>query len=247
MPRDASLPPIAEARPPLPPAPEPAPVPWEHHLEVGGGLAITALPAHLDGAGNPTPVRIQPGAGFHIDLSWQVFRYLRFSMFMVEHFHTLDLPAGPERSLGVAGRIPSVSMHGYTFGVRAAPTLPLGKRVRLWLSVGWDFGYLGYPELVVTGVTPPNCAPAMMNCTPTIRGRTATMFEVPLGLGAAVEIIPRWLSLHLEVTGAFVPSQSGEALSPGQYIDVNGIQRSVGPMPKLDASFVQTLGLSVHL
>jgi hypothetical protein len=40
---DAPLPPLSEARPPLPPEPERAPVPWEHHIEVGGGVAFTKM------------------------------------------------------------------------------------------------------------------------------------------------------------------------------------------------------------
>ena len=110
-------------------------------------MAFSELPAHLDGQGNPTPVRFKPGAGFTIDLSWQIFRTLRFTAYMIEHFHALDLPPG---ALGVAGTIAPASMHGYSFGVRFSPTVPLGTRGRIWMTAGGGWGYLGYPDLTVT-------------------------------------------------------------------------------------------------
>src|SRR5437868_4574699 len=68
------LPPLGEARPPLPPAPEPQPLPWQHHFEIGAGLAVSQTPISVDGDGKATPVRFRPAPGFHVDLSWQVFR-----------------------------------------------------------------------------------------------------------------------------------------------------------------------------
>ena len=45
----------------------------------------------------------------------------------------------------------------------------------------------------------------------------------------------------------FAPSQTGTALQHGQYIDGSGQMQDVRPMPRLDTSFVQTLGISLHL
>ena len=44
-----------------------------------------------------------------------------------------------------------------------------------------------------------------------------------------------------------MPSQIGDALQHGQYVDGQGMIQDLGPLPKVDASFVETLGLSVHL
>ena len=80
-----------------------------------------------------------------------------------------------------------------------------------------------------------------------MRDRGESLFEVPVGLGGAVTIIPRWLSLRVEITGAFIPSQIGEALQKGQYIDGTGKAQPFPAMPKLDAVFVQSISLALHL
>jgi hypothetical protein len=227
------LPPISEARPPpLPEAPEPEPVPWEHHIEVGVGPAVAELPVHLDGDGKTTGVRFRPGPGFNVDLSWQVFRYLRFTMYVFEHDHTLVLPAG---SLGITGSITAPSVHAYTFGARISPTLPIGSRVKLWLTAGAGWGFVNYGRFTVAP------GPA------TIYERGEELFEIPLGLGGSVEIIPRWLSIRFEAIGSFVPSQIGDALQHGQFIGADRLMHDVGPMPTLDAIFVETVGLAIHL
>ncbi len=247
------LPPASEARPPPLPEPAAVPVPWNHHIEVGGGVALTQMTASGGGpppsrVPQPLPMRFLPGVGFHLDLSWQVFRYLRFTGYMVEHNNPLWMPDGAlatdSRGVGASFR---GSVHVYSFGVRASPTLPIGKRVRLWITAGAGWGYLGYGDYTQLNVAcgvPDTCV---------VRGRSSTIFEVPLGVGYSIEIIPRWLSLHFEATGAFVPSQVGEALeSPpqgqyGQYIDARHLMGVVYPMPQIGASFVETVGLSLHL
>jgi hypothetical protein len=247
---EAILPPLSEARPPLPPAPEPEPIPWHNHLEFGGGLAVSELVTHTDGSGVKTPVRFHPAPGFHLDLSWQVFRWLRFTGYIQEHDHGMDFPPGslmlPKNatimvpaSTPAPWPWPSRAAHMYTFGVRFSPTLPIGSRGRLWLTMGIGWGRIEYPRYAYSD---PN-GPA------TIRERDATLFEVPFGLGGAFTIIPRWLSIHAEVTGSFIPSQSGNALdqSAGQFINGAGQTQPLGPMPKLDAAFTETIGLSLHL
>jgi hypothetical protein len=246
---EAPLPPVSEARPPLPPAPAPEPVPWHNHLEFGGGLAVSELLTHTDGSGMKTPIRFHPAPGFHLDLSWQVFRWLRFTGYLQEHDHGMDLPQGslmlPAGTITVPASSqpgwpwPSRTAHMYTFGVRFSPTLPIGSRGRLWLTIGVGWGRIEYPRFAYTDSNGPA----------TIRERSATLFEVPFGLGGSFTIIPRWLSIHAEVTGSFIPSQSGDALdqSAGQFIDGSGNMRNLGPMPKLDAAFTETIGLSLHL
>jgi hypothetical protein len=239
---EPALPSLDEARPALSPAPEPAPVPWQHHIEVGGGLAVSELLAHVDGDGKPTPVRFAPGAGFHVDLSWQFYRTLRFTAYMVEHFHALDLPPGSLLPKGTVGTLAPASMHAYSFGVRFSPMLPIGARGRIWVTGGGGFGYLAYDELTVAGV--PSSA---LNPVPVLRARSEEIFEMPFGVGGSIDIIPRLLSIHAEVMATFAPSQIGTALQHGQYVDAAGQAEDVKPMPRLDTSFVQTLGISLHL
>jgi hypothetical protein len=246
------LPPLSEARPPLPPEAAAPAVPWQEHIEVGGGVAFIEMPATVAsgnlGAAVPTPVRFRPSIGVHADLSWQIFRYLRFTGYLIEHQPSLVLPPG---SLNVPQPLSGSSVDAYTFGVRASPTLPIGSRVRLWITGGWGFRYLGYSRFTLpTEPTGPN----VLNPTPTIPSRTAMFFEIPVGVGGAIMLIPRWLSLHFEMTGSFLPSQIGNAICQSgsqscatPYLGYNGMTSQAAPMPHLDAVFVQTLGLSLHL
>jgi hypothetical protein len=241
LPASEPLPPVRDARPPEPSLPPPEPLAWQKHIEVGGGFAFVEMPASTDGDKQKTGMRFAPHAGFHIDLTWPVFRYLRFTGYMVEHDHPLDLPLG---SLGQMGRVTGydgapASVHSYTFGVRFSPTLPIGPRFRLWLTAGAGWGRLQYGKM---SVTDPGQTTSFV-----VHERAMSIVEVPIGAGASFDIIPRWLSIRAEVTGAFVPSQIGDALEHAQGIDQNGLMRDVGPLPRLDAYLVQTLGLSLHL
>ncbi len=174
-----------------------------------------------------------------------MLRYLRFTGYLVEHQPSLWLPPG---SLGVPGPLSGSAVDAYTFGARVSPTLPVGSRVRLWVTAGWGFRFLGYSRFTEPTET------TMVNPTPTIPSRTAMFFEIPVGAGGAIMLVPRWLSLHFEMTGSFVPSQIGNAICQSgsascstPIVGYNGYPLPAGPMPRLDAVFVQTLGLSVHL
>jgi hypothetical protein len=223
------------ARPPLPEEPRRAPLPWEQHLEIGGGFAVSALLASQDGDRNPTSVRLKPGVGFHVRLSWEVMRYLWFTGYVVESRHPLDLPAG---SLGVPVSLTGPAAWTFTFGARLSPTFPIGPHVRLWATAGAGWGRIGYPRL---------CPTEPCGSQWVVRERPAYLVEVPLGIGAAFEIIPRWLRLHLETTASVIPSQTGEALEHTQTIDNAGKTHDVGPMPRIDGAITQTIGLSLVL
>ena len=237
---EAPLPPLSEARPPPPPEPAPARVPGAEHIEVGGGVAFAQALVSKDGLGNPTAVRFRPGVGFHIDLSWQVFRYLRFTGYLVEHTDSIVIP--PNALVPGPFNLPAV--HTYSFGFRISPTLPIGPRVRLWVTAGGGWGHVAY-DYFTQAV--PMGTPSPVNPTLVFPGRSVTLFEIPFGLGGSIVIIPRWLSAHVELLASVAPSQTGDALSPGQYIDASGKMQSIGPFPKLDVTFVQTFGLSLHL
>jgi opacity protein-like surface antigen len=217
-------------RPPLPDVPAPHALRWDEHLELGGGLAVVATPVSTDGDGKATSIRLRPNVGFHVRAGWEVFRYLWFTGYVVESDHGLTLPAG---SLMLPGTLSAGMAHVYTFGARLSPTLPIGSRVRLFVTAGAGWGRVEYPSLQGTSFT--------------VHARAANIVEVPLGVGAAFEVVPRWLRIHLELTGSIVPSQTGDALEDSGQTVIGGMIHNVGPMPRLDATIVQTLGLSLVL
>jgi hypothetical protein len=177
----------------------------------------------------------------------ELYRYLRFSAYFLRALHDLR-PHGSQRApqaFGEAGDftyppllVPPVET--MVFGARIAPTLPLSSRARSWLTAGVGWGRLHLGRVAGTGGEN-----GLM--PPLIRERSGTFVEIPLGLGTSFEIIPRWLSIEIETTGAFIVGQSGKAFETVQAIDAAGIQRKIRPLPLLDGSFVQTLGLSIVL
>src|SRR5262249_36542581 len=163
---------------------------WEQHLEVGGGALFSAVLASEDGEHKPTSVRLRPNAGFHVRLSWEVLRYLWFTGYLVESRHKVEAPAG---SLGLPTALTGDSAWKYSFGARVTPTLPLGSRVRLWLTAGAGWGQIQYGRL---------CPKEPCGSVLVVRERAANILEIPIGAGAAFEVIPRWLRVHLELTYA---------------------------------------------
>ena len=80
-----------------------------------------------------------------------------------------------------------------------------------------------------------------------IRERRASIVEVPLGLGGSFEVVRGWLAIQIELTGSVMVSQEGNALERAQAIDASGKRRTVASLPLLDASFTQSVGLSLIL
>jgi hypothetical protein len=234
-PTAASAPP-QRARPALPPPPPAVPLRWQRHLDLGPDLAIVVRPGTKDAAGFDTKAHLRPAPGWGIHLGWQVLRYLHFSGYFIGAAHELDLPRG---ALGVMGTMThDKAVHTYVFGARVMPTYPFTERFRVWLSAGAGWGRISYPRIEVReGSHPPF----------SIYERDAFLVEFPMGIGATYELIPRWLNLELGFTGAPLLSQQGDALEKTQTIDYGGHKRTIGPLPKLDASFVQTFGLSLIL
>lgn len=222
-------------RPPLPPQPAAEPPLWARRLDIGGDVAFVARPASATSEGAATGIRYRTAIGFGLHARWDLFRYLRFTAYFVDTHHTVLIPQG---SLGVGGQITLDAAKTYAFGARLSPTLPLGDRGRVWVTSGVGWGRL---ELGRMSVQEPGREAFE------VRERSMSFVEVPVGLGASFEIVPRWLAVEIEVTGAFVLSQEGNALHDAQAIDTAGRKRVIGSFPEMDASFVQTLGLSLLL
>lgn len=222
-------------RPPLPPAPAPLPVPWERHLDLGLDGAIVVTLANADGAGQPTPVRFRPAVGLGARLSIDVLRWLRFSAYLVDARPPLTLPEG---ALGGPGTVASDWAHVFRFGARFAPMLALTDRLRLWASAGIGWGRIEYPRM---SVTEPGRAAFM------IRERADSVLDLPVGIGASFEVIPRWLRLELDLSYGIGLSQQGTGLDAAQAIDAEGRKRVIAGLPKIDGTVVQTLGVSLLL
>ena len=223
-------PPVAEAepRPPLPPEPPSTPLPWERHLEVGPDALFIARPTS-------SAVHLGATLGYGAHLNWELLSHLRFTFYVEAARHPLTFDAG---ALGQPGKITSPAVSTYMFGARFSPTLPLTPRLRAWLTAGFGWGRFEYPRMT---------AQDPGQATFTIPERSGYIVELPLGLGIAFDIIPRWLSIQAELTGAFLIGHQGSAFDPAQAIDAAGKKRAIGLLPHLDASIVQSIGLSLLL
>lgn len=223
------------ARPPPLGAGEPAPPPpWRRSVDIGIDVAQISRPASSIEDGLPTPVRYETAVGYGFHGRIEILRHLRFTAYFLSASHDVALPRG---SLGQSGALSMDSAWTYSFGARLMPTWPFTERLRSWVSVGAGWGRIEFGRMTVT-----EGGGQFM-----VRERESSFVEVPLGIGTSFEIIPRWLALEVEVTGAFVVGQQGSSIETGQGIDAAGKVRSIGSLPRLDAAFVQTLGLSLLL
>ena len=231
------------ARPPLPPAPPSRRLPWGRHIEIGGDVALVARPASTLANGTASGVRYRPVIGYGVHARWELLRVLRFSAYFVDADHDLQIPPGaldvPDEVVAGPREVVAEPVETIAFGARFAPTLPLGERARAWVSAGIGWGRFSFGRM---DISEPGAAGSYK-----IRERSMSFAEVPIGLGASFDLIRNWLTVEVEVSGAFTFGQGGEALEEAQAIDAAGRRRSIGALPVIDGSFVQTLGLSLVL
>lgn len=228
-------PPEPPPRPPLPYVPPPPPPAWNRHLEVGPVIGAMIRPVSRDKFGLASPLRIKPAIAWGAQVRWDVIRYLNLTLYLTGANHGLEAPPG---SLGLPEQLLTGGVNTYAFGLRVTPTLPIGSRVRVWITGGAGWGRLSYGRMAETRDGAPSYA---------VWNREASMVEFPLGGGASLEVIPRWLNVHLELTGAFVTGQRGTAFDVFQAIDAEGKKRWVRGLPVLDASIAPLLGVSMIL
>jgi hypothetical protein len=216
------------ARPPLRPEPPSVPLPWERHIEVGADLLYVSRPVgglvHLDAT---------VGYGAHLD--WQLVRHLRFTFYLEGARHAVQLGKG---ALGLPGYVTSDAVNTYMFGVRFSPSIAFSPRLRGWVTAGFGWGRFEFPRM---NAQDPGQAVF------TIPDRSEYVAEIPLGVGLSFDIIPRWLSLRAELTAAPLFGQVGTAVITSQAIDAEGKKRTIGALPDLNVSIVQSLGLSLLL
>jgi hypothetical protein len=207
-------------------------VPWARHLEVGGSMVFGARPA--DPVGPDRGIRYKPAIGFGLHATIPIVSWLFFNAYFIDLRHEIEIPNG---ALGPSGTVEIESLKTYSFGARFSPTLQWTPRLRTWITGGAGWGRMEFSRMTIQEST-----------GPLLVGERASPFvEFPIGIGVAFEILPRWLIVHFETSGAFISNQSGAALSPAQGIDALGHLRQVGPFPGIGSSWVQKLGLSIVL
>ena len=230
--------PETPARTPLPPGPDAKELPWKRHLEIGGDFAFVQRAASEDEDGNPSGIRYAPAAGFGIHGRWELFKYLRFSAYYLHASHTVDMPAGS----GYLGQAPASTydidkVSSFSLGAKLSPTLPLSDRARAWLTIGAGWGRMEFPKMTISDGS----------SVIEIDERADAFVEFPMGVGASFDLIPRWLSVEVEITGALVTDQPGDGLEHVQALDSEGHIHDIGGFPVVDGTFVQTVGLSLIL
>jgi hypothetical protein len=246
----------ATVLPPRPPtlAYDPPPVvPWERHLEVGPDLAFVTQPASHDYHGMPTRVHYASTFGFAAHVTWQMLKYLQFSVYFVDSNHGLRFDPG---ALGLPGQISTPnSAHTYSLGGRFQPLFPFTERIRGWLSGGIGWARWDFPRMEVTEHGATNCAlnTYVVPKPPERRGcymlyeRNNNMAVFPLGLGASFDLVPHHLALVVEFTAAIPAFQSGTAVSSTRAVNDAGANVPVGGLPVIDVMLVESLGLSLVL
>lgn len=238
--RSASAPPAPPARPPafedLDASPDTArtfdATPTGRHVDIGASFIFVSPVANSLEVAPPT-LRYDPGSGLGVSGRIVILPYLHAAFFFSWAAHGLDID---RNALGLSG-VSGGPLTSYRLEVHAMPTLPLGERVRLFGIVG-----LGWGRLEVGALHSADASGTFL-----IRGRGASYFDVPLGLGASIAILPNWLSLDAMFWGAPTFAKKGTAHTPIQAFDGEGKPRTVGPMPQVPVWFTQSLGLSLLL
>lgn len=227
--------PYEETRPPRPPSvssPKDPSVPWERHIEVGGDLLYVVRTT--DPVGADLGIRYSNAVGFGLHAQTAITEWLHVKLYFVDARHGVTIPDG---ALGPRGSVDLPTMKSYAFGLRVSPTWQLHPRFRIWATGGAGWGRMEFGAMTIDD------GARIIK----VRDRADPFIEFPLGLGVSAEIIPRWLNVFYEGTGAFIIDQEGPAVRQAQGIDSLGHLQSVGPFPRFGSSWVQSLGLSLIL
>lgn len=213
---------------------------WTRRLEIGAGAALVSRPFATTKADN---IRYDSAIGWGIHVNWNLVSWLRLHTYFVDAHHDLRIPAGSLTTSQINSVSPTASVSDTTaktfvFGAKVAPTWNFSGRARGWISAGVGWGRVQFPTMTVTE---PNGVSFV------VRERDSSLVEFPIGIGVAYDVWPRWISIHYEASGAPVIGQAGTAHEPAQAVDADGQLRDVAPFGAFDASFVQTLGVSLIL
>jgi hypothetical protein len=215
--------------------------PKTRHLSLGVSAVTLSIPANTrDDAGIPAGVAYAPTIGLEVDLAFPIFRYLEVGVTATGGMHALDYDRGarivPSQNFAAGGSYESNALAQIWGELRLYPTLPVNRWVTLAAIVGAGFGRLEFPEATVD----------RGDHTFTIARRGASYWDFPLGVRATFTLVPRWLTLDLSFDVAPMIEQDGNAFVDVQALDA-GSMRTIAPLPEIDATWVQGLGLSLIL
>jgi hypothetical protein len=214
----------------------PQSLPLERRLDVGAGLAFLGKLAEGDDRPGDD-ITYDPTLGLEVHLRIPILDQVEISPYFLVAAHGIDVPAGALEGVAGGGSVEPGSVTSLGFGARVARTFQVDP-VRVWASAGVGYGRLEFGRMIVRE---PGRAPFE------IRDRGASFVEFPFGAGAALTVVPRWLSVDLEAAAAPVLNKSGPANTEVRTIDGSGQLRDVGGMPPVTASLVVALGLSLVL
>jgi hypothetical protein len=180
-------------------------------------------------------VHLDATLGYGVHLNWQLVRHLRFTLYFEGARHAVELG---KDALGLPGYVTSDSVNTYMFGVRFSPSLAFTSRMRGWLTAGFGWGRFEFPRMKAQDAG---------QAAYTLPERSEYVAEIPLGVGLSFDLIPRWLSVQAELVASPLFGQVGTAVITSQAIDAEGKKRTVGALPDLNASIVQSIGFSLLL
>lgn len=191
--------------------------------------------ASTDDSVNPDGIGYDPAFQLSFQARGYVWSWLNVAAYYVTSSHEINLPRG------AAGfdyeQIEMGKVLAYSLGARIEPTYRVTDEFRTWLSIGIGWGRMRLDKVNVVEA----------DRSYTVRKRTGVFVEVPLGIGASYEVIPRWLAIQAEADIAPLSKQSGKLFDPTTFVDSQGTLDSVGPMPTQTISASFLLGVSLLL
>ncbi len=207
--------------------------PTGRHVDIGSSFVFVS-PIANSLEREPSKVHYDPGVGVAVSGRIVLLPYLHAAAVFSWAAHTVDTD---RTALGVTGGLVSGPLTAYRLEAHALPTLPLGERVRLFAILG-----LGWGRLEVGAMRAADAGGVFV-----VRGRGASYFDVPAGLGGSVELLKGWLSLDGMFWAAPTFAKEGTAHTPIQAYDSAGKAVNIGPLPEVPVWFVQSVGLSLLL
>lgn len=206
-----------------------APPPYQ--LELGPDVAFVQRLSASSAAGASAKAALAPGMlGRAYLWPWLglTVRYNRAE-------HTLVLEPGALQT-GAAALEPAADLQVTTLQAALQPTVQIRPTLRLFASAGLGWGSVIAPAIRLPGAT-----------LSSIRQRRGVQVEVPLGVGLGWWVLPRWVNISYEASLAPAYSSSGDAYSTDIYVNQQGKNAFVGPLPRFTTSAYHHLSITLTL
>lgn len=139
--------------------------------------------------------------------------------------HTLELSPGALQTGGTSPLSAANDLKVTTLQGALQPTWHLRPTLAVFASAGAGWGSVVVPSIRVMG-----------SVLSSIRQRRGVLLEAPLGLGVSWWVLPRWVNVSLESTYAITFGSSGDAYATDVYVNEQGRNATVGPMPTFTGS-----------